>query len=454
MLARLQAQSHWAALAVAALLLGGLFVRNFWVLGDIYMLSRVAEQFLAGNGPTWNTDERVWLSTSVAWQWMVIALRAVWGADPYVHALALHSACLLALLAVLYWHWRNGWLVLLTALLMAGSNSLIDYASGGLENGLGYVVIAAFWAVAMRGGNPRWLTPLFGLALLLRYDMTILLAPALAWAYWSFYERAILARWREWLPAALLSMLPVVAWLAFTQFYYGTIMPASFYAKKGDFFDYGLAYLANTSLYDSWVLLLGLAGTGLAFWKGAAIERLLAAGAVCYMAYILLVGGVDAGLGRLLTPSFMLATLLLTGRVCPLLATFRQQLLGCAAAAMMLVMFGMSVHTPLFPVYDFWNDESYPQGAINAHRDNRFWAPNAALPLAVPNGWRPMPEELRLTIMENAQASLERGEAYTPVKHGWHSSYYLPLDVVLIDWWHRHWRPGDFAPDWPVDTTR
>ena len=132
-------------LAVAgAAVAGWCFVRNFWVLGDLYLLGRVADQMWAGHGLVWNQGETVQVYTSAAWMFVIVATRPLMD-DVYVQALVLHAVLLAGLLGVLYWHFRSGALLAAAVIAFAASWGFYDYTAGGIRK----------WAGLLHGGHLR-----------------------------------------------------------------------------------------------------------------------------------------------------------------------------------------------------------------------------------------------------------------------------------------------------------
>ena len=169
--------SNLVLAVVGAAVAGWCFVRNFWTLGDLYLLGRVADQMWAGHGLVWNQGEPVQVYTSAAWMLVIAATRPLID-DLYVQALVLHALLLAGLLGVLYWHFRSGALLAAAVLAFTASWGFFDYTAGGLENGLAFLMVAIFAVGLFRKWELCHLAAVAGLTLLVRHDLLLLVGPA------------------------------------------------------------------------------------------------------------------------------------------------------------------------------------------------------------------------------------------------------------------------------------
>lgn len=424
-----------------------LFVHNFWAMTDLWLLARVAEQFYAGSGPVWNAGERVWVYTSVAWQWLLIAARGASGGavEPYLYVMVLHGLCLLAAVALVWRRWGKGRTLLLVALLLAGSNAIIDYSSGGLANGLGYVAVAGVWLLLTGGARLRWVALAFGLTLLVRYDLALLLGPAVAFVFWRSRD----LDWRELLEAGCLAAGPVLLWTAFAWPYYGAPVPNGYEQRSADFFGglwphYWRAFLS----FDLWGAGLLLAGTVAGFWRGGCAGRALAAGVLVYCVYVTVAFASQDGLvGRALSGPLFLSALLVAGWLHDWASSGRWSRWGTALCSVCFLLVLAPAfpphHTPLFPGYSSWSGYAEPT-VVDSYLDARYYSLRQSLPRASERDWRgaePAWEDWLLGYDRPVYVDTE-GAA-------WIVAYYLPLDVVVVEGFHRHFRHGDFEVDAP-----
>ena len=132
-------------------------------------------------------------------------------------------------------------------LLLAVSQTFVDYATSGLETPLTYLLVAGFLAAYWRKEGTA-VAPLgcfaLGAALALnRLDAVVLVAPALGHV---LYVR------RDWWRIAILGFAPLVAWEVFSIVDDGFPVPNTAYAKLGtgipqpELTVQGLAYLSNS----------------------------------------------------------------------------------------------------------------------------------------------------------------------------------------------------------------
>lgn len=301
------------AALLLALLIGALVVRTAWLNDDAYITFRVVDNFSQGYGLTWNPGERVQVYTHPLWLLLLLPLHALTGELFYT---TLWLSIGLSTTAVFLLAWRvAGTMVtaVLAAFTFSLSKAFIDYATSGLENPLTYLLLVLFVAVCGADLPPArrlfWTTLLFGLALLARTDLLLLLGPLLALVWWE--TRA----WRHW-PAAALALLPPAAWLLFSLLYYGFPFPNTAYTKA---FATGISphalaaqgwrYLQNSWRWDP--LTLAVIGTTAVWAIGTRRLRPLAGvlGIALYLTYVVRIGG-DFMSGRFLAAPLLLAVLL------------------------------------------------------------------------------------------------------------------------------------------------
>ncbi len=295
---------------VLLLLFTFILLRTAWTGDDAFITLRVVDNFVNGFGLTWNTDERVQTYTHPLWLF-VLSLPYALTREPYFTTLAL---CLVisivtfaALLRITAGHF---WLTLLIGVAAIGSKGFVDYSTSGLENPLTHLLIVLF-ALAYRRAhqNSQTVLPLGACAaalMLNRLDLGFLVVPALA-------ERLIrLNSWSIRLQLALFAFAPVLAWLAFSTFYYGFPFPNTYYAKQAagipriEFIERGLAYTLSLLLHDPLTAVVILLSLPLALTHRQPAMWPLALGGLVYAVYVVWIGG-DFMQGRMFTPAFVIA---------------------------------------------------------------------------------------------------------------------------------------------------
>jgi arabinofuranosyltransferase len=298
---------------VAALaLFAAAMIRSAWLSDDAYITFRVVDNAVHGLGLTWNPAERVQGYTHPLWLFLLIASCLLTG-ELYYTSIWLSIALSFAAVALIAFGLRPGPAALLGVLILALSRAFVDYSTSGLENPLTHLLLAAFLVVYFADEpTDRCVFLLSLLAALLavnRLDALLLVAPALAWAFWQ-------RRTPRALGLALLGFLPLLLWTAFSLFYYGFPFPNTAYAKLATGISsaalarQGLAYLLNSLRWDPLTLTAIAAALLLAVISRRMSALAVAAGIALYLIYIVRIGG-DFMTGRFLATPLLAAVALL-----------------------------------------------------------------------------------------------------------------------------------------------
>ena len=205
-------------------------LRNAWVSDDAYICLRTVDNFIHGFGLTWNTAERVQGFTCPLWVLVLSGAYAVTHEAFFTTILVSTAMSVAAAGVIVFGVARSMRHAALALLVLTLSKASIDYATSGLENPLGNLVLVLFAAVYLR--RPRnfathVLLGLFAaLAAVNRMDTALILAPALA-------ELLVPRPRLRTLGALALGGLPFFAWETFSVVYYGFLFPNTAYAKLG-----------------------------------------------------------------------------------------------------------------------------------------------------------------------------------------------------------------------------
>ncbi len=321
--------SIWAVAGAALFTI--VLIRVAWCAEDAFISFRVVDNFLQGHGLTWNAGDRVQVFTDPLFQLLTIAGTFILRSNFWS---AMAASFLLSLLTYFFlMKDRETPAVLLGTALLLSSNGFVDFSASGLENPATHCAIAAYVYVYWRRRDPFLLTLIAALSTMNRMDSVLLFAPSLAWLYFR-------SGWRVWKPVAL-GLIPILAWEAFSVFYYGFPFPNTAYAKLNtglsthDMLGRGLNYLTATATLDTATAVGLAAGLVVGFAMG---EWQLALGVLLSIAYIMRVGG-DYMLSRFFTPAFVLCCAIV-------LQHAPRSLRNAALCSVAVVLIGLQIPSP------------------------------------------------------------------------------------------------------------
>jgi arabinofuranosyltransferase len=226
-----------------------------------------------------------------------------------------------------------------------------------------------------------------------------------------------------------IGFLPLLLWEAFSLFYYGFLLPNTFYAKLGagippnELFAQGLVYFADSFTRDPLTLTVILAGIGLALWRGQTRERLLAIGSLLYLVYVLSIGG-DFMSGRFFTASLLVSALLLIRLLRDLAPRWKYAAVGVVVVLGLFAKppnFILDLNQPRFTEHDLLtgiNDERayyYPiSGLMN-------YQPGKEIPFSG-EGW-----------VEHGRALRDNGKSVVDEKNVGFIGYFAGPAVHIVD---------------------
>ncbi len=308
------------------ILLVGVYFKNAWVADDAYIIFRSIEQLFAGNGPVWNPGERVQVSTSPLW-YFVLSFSRVFSSDLYLNAILLSCVLLIGLYFILKSCLKDSIFVLLGSLLLVASNAFFDYTSSGLENILAYVLIAGYALVflrffenseskdtALQNNRIQLLMVLYGLVICVRHDLLLLLFPPSAYVFFNQFKRFTA---KQWVRLAIVSLTPFLAYTLYSTLYYGFPFPNTAYAKlntgipSSDLFHQGLRFIKVSSVKDTLTVLVIAVSLALNLIKPITpAVRFMCIGVLLNIAYVVKVGG-DFMTGRFLSFAFLISAVML-----------------------------------------------------------------------------------------------------------------------------------------------
>ena len=171
----------------------GGFVRR-WISDDGLIVLRTVRNLEAGNGPVFNMGERVEANTSTLWQYLILLLRWITGAD--LAGIAIYLGLFLAVCAMALGAFATAGLVSRgkSATLVAPAGALVylalpparDFFTSGLEWGLAIFYLAVLWWMLLKWARgvdkhaanasdsmPYWLAVWAGLSWLVRPELAL-----------------------------------------------------------------------------------------------------------------------------------------------------------------------------------------------------------------------------------------------------------------------------------------
>jgi len=288
-------------MAIVALVYLFHVLAHAFLTDDAHIYFRYADNWAAGLGPVFNPGERVEGYTGFFWLVLLTALRLA-GVAPEFSANLIGGAAGLGTLAIVYlalrrlWPRGPNWAWLVGPALLAVNRTSAVWTTGGLETSLfTFLIVASFYRLTREltdeTGRFPWSSALFVLAALTRPDGCLFFGVGVV-------LRLIGARrfrsWRGLTWALALFLLPLFAHVAFRKAYYREWLPNTFYVKvPGVWLGMGGRYLLTFCIeYGWWLVLLLACWTTLraasAKWRKAAVPLLVV---IPYLFYLGAIGG-------------------------------------------------------------------------------------------------------------------------------------------------------------------
>ena len=351
------------------LILFGLILQRAWVSDDAYITFRTIDNLVNGYRLTWNPAERVQVFTHPLWMF-ILAGFYFFTHEIYLTSMLVSILFTLAAVLLLIRSAQSPAAAAFVVLILCLSNAFIDYATSGLENPPGHLLIILFAWVFLR--NPPALKTFFFLSLIsslaavTRMDSVLIFVPAMLLAFWQTPQK-----WKA-LGLALLGQLPFILWEIFSLFYYGFLFPNTAYAKlntfipAGESVQQGVYYLLNSLQRDPITLLVVAAALVAALLVKDRLRLVsIVLGAVLYILYVINIGG-DFMSGRFFTLP-LLASLVVLARL------GFNRLHPAAASGLVLAALGAGLLLPPVPAYLQLNPPQVPTIDSYGIADERLW---------------------------------------------------------------------------------
>lgn len=268
-----------------------------WLGDDSLFTIRTVLNWINGYGPVFNVGERVQAYTHPLWFFLLSFFTFITGNVYFSVFLVSISLSLFGIWFLIQRISLSPIGCTISVLILCGSHAFIDYSTSGLENPLAHLLIllVCYNAFEFNKNPSRKLLTIFFLALgflyLTRQDLILCVLPL---AIFILYK-AKKGR-QKYYSSIFIGITPVIAWTAFSIFYYGFPFPNTAYAKLGTGID--ILSLINQGRYyfvDSFrsdpITLLGIL-TGLFFsFKSSALLKSIGIGVLLYLLYLLYIGG-------------------------------------------------------------------------------------------------------------------------------------------------------------------
>jgi len=289
-------------------------LRTAWISDDAAITLRAVLNFVHGFGPTFNIDERVQAYTHPLWFFILSLGSLISGNVFYTTFFISITVSTAALWLLLHNISRNHFVLVLIGLAAVLSRAFIDFSTSGLENPLSHLLLllAVFIAASHIEKVRDRLTIFFLMCsglYLNRPDLLLMVLPL------SIYIALPCTQEPKHLIVKLsIAVIPVVIWTAFSLFYYGFPFSNTAYAKLGTGISMderiiqGLRYLLHSVDKDPVTMFVIVTGVAIGLF-GLPLSKLLSAGMILYLMYVLYIGG-DFMNGRFLTAPFFMSLII------------------------------------------------------------------------------------------------------------------------------------------------
>lgn len=289
------------------------FVRQLdFIQDDAYITFRYVTNFLNGDGLVFNIGERVEGFTNFGWTVFLIlvgALKSDFIAVSKITGTIFGAGVIILtfLTARLLFKPEDQWFAFFPPYLLGANMALAYWSQSGLETGaFAFMSVLSFYLFLKRSW---WLIIALTLAVWLRPE------GALVTAIFILTEAIVEKRLPKYsLLSAASAFVLSIPFVLFKFFYFGSILPNSFYAKTGMSLeqvvaglDYSWLFLKHYGFYGAGIILPIL------FWKKLDdLVRSVLLFTLFYLAYVVLIGGDVLKVHRFFLPIFGLSAILIS----------------------------------------------------------------------------------------------------------------------------------------------
>jgi len=285
-------QIIYILLILAAL---AIFVANviqlYCITDDAYISYRYLDNWLAGYGLVFNPGERVEGYTNLLWILLIAPWRAM-GLSPETISLVLglfSAGLLFAGVYVLATRLAQHTVAGITAVILAATfPPLAHYVGTGLETiFFAALVVAAFARISVNGKPDNWVALILGAAVLTRPEG--MMVGLVVYGVYGLQSRSARSDQQVWGSALLFLLFPILL-TCWRLWYYGELLPNTFFAKATgtglELVGNGLAYITRFAVGQfGWLLLV----PGLLVFVPPILKKLPDKTLVCALGIVLLV---------------------------------------------------------------------------------------------------------------------------------------------------------------------
>lgn len=287
-----------------------------WQSDDAYHAYVMAKNLVLGNGFVYNIGERVSATSCPLFTLIIAGGYFIFRKMFLVSLLICIIFSSMAYHIVMKYFCRTKKQVIYTFLMLIGSTCFISYTTSGLENCLLFFLAALFLRLyfSQEAYNSR---RLFALALLVsliamtRMDAVLLFVPMAVYVFLAKRERVSFIKA---VGIGVAGLLPFIGWELFSVIYYGFPVPNTAYVKLGtdipfkEYFIRGIQYLLTSAICDILLIAIPVIVVLITLFLKKAKFIVCSAGIVCYVCYIIYIGG-DFMLGRHFTVLFFMSVI-------------------------------------------------------------------------------------------------------------------------------------------------
>jgi len=292
-------------------------VYSAWLHDDAYITFRTVDNFVSGNGLTWNVSERVETFTNPLWMFLVSYFYFLTNEIYYTSIIL---SIIISVLVVLIFAFKISKTVLgaiLGIAIFIFSKPFMEYSTSGFENPLTHLILAVFLLVYIKSRNNFDFKTLFLLSLITalgvvnRLDTLVLFLPCLVFAFLKLPKI-------KGLYIVSIGLLPAIAWKGFSLFYYGFLVPNTAYAKvmntgisKTQLLQGGFYYFEDLIRWHPLTFFIIMVGMSIPFLIKEKRLIPIVLGIIFYLIFILQMGG-DYMSGRFFSAPLLIAVILIS----------------------------------------------------------------------------------------------------------------------------------------------